>query len=251
MPLINYLSFYFQASTKYQIHSPFVFDFVENVLEDPRQYYFFSTIEKYRRILLSDKSAITNSTDKINSLTRKLAIKKATGCLLFRMVHHYKPKEILSLGVFPGLAALYQSTPSYKTPLIGLESNEAVAQQLNHYFKEVGVPNIALQYGALNELIPKVLATQSLGAYIYIKEVLDRKTLATILAACHAESILIIERPYRNKEVLETWNWLKNKTSVKISLDLYHLGILFFRKEQKEQAHYQLIRSALKPWSVF
>jgi len=251
MSIFKYLSFYFRASTKYQVHSPFVYDFVENVLEDTRRYYFFDTIEKYRQILSVDKTVITAKQEKIGSLARELVIKKRIGQLLFRLVHHYKPKELLLVGVFPGVATLYQSTPSYKTSIKGLESRKEVANKLNYYFKELGVPNIQLLYGKLNELLLIELAKQPKLSYIYFKELPDRSTLEMIISACDTDSMLLIERPYQNEENLSTWQWLYDNTSVTISIDLYQLGILFFRKEQKEKVHYELIRSSLKPWSVF
>ena len=44
----SYLKFFFKAKTKYGIHSPFVYDFIESVLEDNRTFYSYIPIEYFR-----------------------------------------------------------------------------------------------------------------------------------------------------------------------------------------------------------
>jgi len=36
----------------------------------------------------------------------------------------------------------------------------------------------------------------------------------------------------------EAWDIIRKNERVKISIDLFYMGILFFRKEQKEQEHF-------------
>ena len=49
LQIIKYLSFYFSAKTKYGIHSPFVFAFIEEILENESNYYSFLAIEHIRK----------------------------------------------------------------------------------------------------------------------------------------------------------------------------------------------------------
>lgn len=252
MALINYLRFYFQASTKYQVHSPFVFDFVENILEDDRQYYFFKTIEQYRRLLNADKQKLATPIGaQINTLAKEKGVSKRTGQLLFRIINHYKPSKALLVGVFPGIAALYQSTPSYKMVVDGIEPKKQVAKKLKYYFEEIGVPNIEMQYGALDPSISNYTEKNTLLSYIYIKDLPTRHSLENILKRCSPDSCLVIEKPYQNSTRLNNWNWLKDNAKTTLTIDIYDLGLVFFRKEQKEKAHYKLIKSLYKPWSVF
>lgn len=252
MAFINYLRFYFEASTKYQVHSPFVFDFVENILEDDRQYYFFRTIEKYRRLLYADKQKLTDPIGaKINTLAKKKGVGKNTGQLLFRLINHYKPSKALLIGVFPGIAALYQSTPSYKMSLDGIESNNQVASKLKYYFEEIGVPNIFMQFGSLDPTLSTYTENIDYLSYIYIKDLPTRYALEKLMKRCTTHSCLVLEKPYQSTAHLNSWNWLKDHEQTTLTIDIFNLGIVFFRKEQKEKEHYKLIRSLYKPWSLF
>ncbi len=252
MALLNYLQFYFKASTKYQVHSPFVYDFVENVLEDKRQYYFFKTIEQYRKLIFKDSRPVKGKQQRtIGALAGAKGIDKATGQLLFRLVHHYKPSAALLIGTFPGIAALYQSTPSYKMPVAALEADNTIAPSLQHYFKEIGAKNVHLQVGELDFLTTAFVQRPSQLPYIYIKELPSKEVVKRLLSKCTADGCLVVENPYESSPRLSLWNWIKENEVVTLTIDTYSLGLVFFRKEQKEKAHFKLIPSSYKPWSVF
>ena len=55
----DYINYYFKAKTKYSIHSPFVFDFVTNVLEQKKaKNELLNEIEKLRKELSISKTEI-------------------------------------------------------------------------------------------------------------------------------------------------------------------------------------------------
>ena len=53
-----YLHYYAAAQTIYQVHSPFVYNWVQNVLDDYRQYYIFDKAEVQRARMLESKQSI-------------------------------------------------------------------------------------------------------------------------------------------------------------------------------------------------
>lgn len=78
LQIIKYLSFYFSAKTKYAIHSPFVFAFIEEILENESNYYSFLAIEHVRKkieknsleIIVNDLGA---GSKKIKTAKRKIS----------------------------------------------------------------------------------------------------------------------------------------------------------------------------------
>ena len=56
--IINYWKYYWKADTIYNVHSPFVYDFIVNVLDTRKLYYAFNALEHERRMLLANHSAI-------------------------------------------------------------------------------------------------------------------------------------------------------------------------------------------------
>ena len=56
----KYLTYYLTASNGkgHGIHSPFVFDFITNVLNDKKKYECYKAIEQRRKLLLNDPAVI-------------------------------------------------------------------------------------------------------------------------------------------------------------------------------------------------
>ena len=48
--------------------------------------------------------------------------------------------------------------------------------------------------------------------------------------------------------MVSLWQEWKKLDKVTIAIDLYDLGLLFFRKEQRQKVDYTLIDSLKKPW---
>ena len=119
----KYLHYYFTASNGrgHGIHSPFVFDFIKNVLNDKRNFYSYEKVESLRRRLLNDKtvlqvddfgagSTLSSSKERsISSITRNAAKSKKLSQLLFRIVHYYKPRTVLELGTSLGISSAYMA----------------------------------------------------------------------------------------------------------------------------------------------
>ena len=105
----SYLKFFFKAKTKYGIHSPFVYDFIESVIEDNRTFYSYIPIEYFRNQLYSNKQVIKVNdlgagSKKIKENNRTVAQiaknslqNRRTAQLLFRIVDKYQCNNIIEI----------------------------------------------------------------------------------------------------------------------------------------------------------
>ncbi|MFK7811994.1 MAG: hypothetical protein AB8B59_05835 [Maribacter sp.] len=55
----------------------------------------------------------------------------------------------------------------------------------------------------------------------------------------HNDSMMLLENIHRNKDATKTWETLKQNLQVTVSIDMFHCGALFFRKEQ-EKEHFKI-----------
>lgn len=55
----------------------------------------------------------------------------------------------------------------------------------------------------------------------------------------HNDSMLLIKGIYNSKKDARNWKQLKNMNQVRVTIDLYHCGIVFFRKEQAKE-HFRI-----------
>ncbi len=252
-----YLKYYFKAKTKYQVHSPFVFDFIENILEDERDYYFFNTIENYRKNLLSSSTKLKGTGSKAIFIKKRVvrtAVSKRVGQLLFKIANHYKPKRIVELGTSLGISTLYLATPNSKSTTITIEKHPQIGALTQKFFTNLGVKNIEILTGVYEINYQKTLEQVGQPNLVYFNASLSAIELITCfekgVGDIKPDSIFIISKPYFTKERAANWEKIKTYPVVKLTIDLYQLGIIFFRAEQKEVEHFSLISAWKKPWAI-
>jgi len=55
----------------------------------------------------------------------------------------------------------------------------------------------------------------------------------------HNNSMILINNIHQNQENSNVWELLKNNEKVTVSIDMFHCGALFFRKEQTKE-HFKI-----------
>ena len=104
---LKYLKYWLTASNGkgHGVHSPFVFEFIKNVLNDKREFDCFRYIESIRADLKNNNTEISvpdfgagsrmqlNNKRKISAIAKSSLKPKKYSQLIFRIVHYYKPKN--------------------------------------------------------------------------------------------------------------------------------------------------------------
>jgi predicted O-methyltransferase YrrM len=247
----RYLKYYLTASNSkgHGMHSPFVYSFITAVLNDKRQFYAYQTIETIRQLLLHNQQQLViedfgagsrvkkNNTRKIADIALSSLKPKKFGQLLFRIVDHYAPQTILELGTSLGITTAYLATARDASRVITIEGAAAVAGVAKNNFTRLGLHNIELIQGNFDEtLLPTIQQMGSIdlafvdGNHRYEPTV---RYFREILPAMHEYSILIFDDIHWSKEMEQAWEEIKRDNSVTLSIDLFFIGLVFFRKEQK------------------
>jgi len=60
------------------------------------------------------------------------------------------------------------------------------------------------------------------------------------LKKSHSESIFVFDDIHWSEGMEKAWKEICQNPKVRLSLDLFHLGIVFFREEQHEKEHFLL-----------
>lgn len=264
--LRSFVQFYFAAKTKYRTHSPFVFDFINNILEDNRNYYAFNQLETLRKLLEKDTrkikmrdlgagSLVTKGESKTIGSIASGSLSSPLSCkILFKIVNHFKPATILELGTSLGISTLYQHFAALNARIVSLEGSEEIADLAEQNFKRFEVKSIELIRGNFDETLPFALKKLVKLDYLFL-DGNHRKapTLAYFeqsLEFAHENSIFVIDDIYWSKEMTEAWESIKSHPKVTLSIDLFFMGLVFFRKENKVKEHFKLIKSSWKPWEM-
>ncbi len=244
------------ARTAYDIHSPFLFDFTQNVLNNKNDYYAFKGIELIRKELLNSNSEL-NILDygagskkgsppkrKISTIAKNTLITPKFGRLLFHLVNHYQSKRILELGTSLGISTLYLATASSHAQIVSLEGSPEIGQTAVQNFKPLHINNIELLIGEFSETLPQALEILGKIDLAFIDGNHRRNpTIAyfeKILPFCHQNSILVFDDIHWSSEMEDAWNYIKSSEKVKLTIDLFFKGIVFFNPEIREKTDVSL-----------
>ena len=166
---LNYLKYYLTAQTKHDVHSPFVFDFVINVINKKRHVLEFDQIEALRKELLKNKNKII-VTDfgtafegpktyqrKISAITFHSAKSKRYGKLMFRIVNYFKPQNLIELGTSFGFSTMYLSFAKEGTKIVTLEGCPETAKVAADNFQRLKLKNIEQVTGDFNNTLDETI----------------------------------------------------------------------------------------------
>lgn len=256
--LLKYLSYYFAASNGkgHGMHSPFVFDFIINVLNDKTIYPQYETVETLRNKLLSDHAVVevedfgagssVSKTNKrtVSSIAKNAAKPKKLGQLLFRMVKYYQPSTIIELGTSLGITTSYLSLARPDVRLITMEGSREITEAARKNFRNLDIRNIEIVEGNFDNTLSSVVRGLSTVDFAFIdgnhRKVPTEKYFEQLLSKINNDSILVFDDIHWSGEMEAAWEAIKNYEAVRCSIDLFFIGIVFFRKEFKEKQHFAI-----------
>ena len=251
----KYLHYYVNASNGkgHGIHSPFVYDFIKNVLNDKKNYQCYWQIEKLRRELLQDKkvievedfgagsSAVPFRQKKVSDITRSFLKSKKFARLLFRMVNHYKPKTIIELGTSLGVTSAYLGA-NKTSEVFTLEGSKNVAAIAENNFKKLDLQNIKVVLGNFDNTLPQLLSQLQKFDLVFVdgnhRKAPVLNYFQQLLQKSTDHSIFIFDDIYWSVEMEEAWKKIQQHPSVTLTIDLFFIGLVFFKKDFKAKQHF-------------
>ena len=264
-PFKSILNFYWNAKTKYSLHSPFVFDFFNTVMNvninDPK----IQLIEKERKSFINDKSEMTfveygaGSKVKTGDTRRVADVAKSSlsgiwQCrLMYNMIKRYQPKNILEIGTSLGISTAYLAAVSNDSSILTLEGNPSSAEIAKALFNKLGLSNIELIEGEFRGTINKALTKSEIIDCAFIDG--NHKKQATIdyfhmiRQKANSHSFIIVDDIYWSVGMQDAWQEIIEHESVAFSIDLFRFGIVFFDHSMMEKQHFLLIEAKWKLWS--
>lgn len=255
---LKFLNYYFTASNGkgHAVHSPFVFKFITEILNDRQHDLAYEKVESFRKSLLKNKTVLTiddygagSAVDKtkqrtIASIASHAVKSKKYGQLLFRMVRKYRPDTILELGTSLGITTSYLSLANPEAQVVTLEGASAVSRVAKNNFKEMNLQNVELIEGNFNDQLGRVVAALPSIDFAFIdgnhRKEPTIEYFNSLMQKITYSSVVILDDIHWSAGMEEAWNYCKDHKDVTLSIDLFFLGILFFRKEILQKQHFSI-----------
>jgi predicted O-methyltransferase YrrM len=246
----DYINYYFKAKTKYSIHSPFVFEFVTKVLNQKKvKNEKIDSIEKRRKELLyspdvinvldfgAGSNSIQTKQRKIKDIVKNSSKNRKFANLLYRIIDYYKLNNILELGTSAGISSMYMASSGHN--VFTIEGCTETAKLAEENFSKSGLKNIQLKIGNIDNLLPGILKNQQSFDCVFFDgnhtEEATNRYFEQCLRSVKNETVFIFDDINWSDGMKNAWHHIKQHESVRVTIDLFFLGIVFFRKELSKE----------------
>jgi len=254
----KYLHYLLTASNGqgHGIHSPFVYDFIRNVLIDKKHYPAYNIAEQQRRKLLHNHTFIEiqdfgagsrinpNKSRKVADIAKRSVKPAKFGKLLYRLAGYYNYKNILELGTSLGVTTSYIANSAKDTRILTLEGADTIADLAEEYFKSSGFDNIKLIRGNFDHTLSAAIASMPSidlafidGNHRYEPTI---TYISTIWPHLNEFSCLILDDIHWSTEMEKVWEDVKKVPEATLTIDLFFLGLVFFRNDFYQKQHFTI-----------
>ncbi len=245
-----YLLHLLRATRKgHGVHSPFAYFLCEEVFYNVDGFYEFENLKDIRNFLLQDKTSISvmdlgAGSQRLKANSRSISEIAKHGIstfkqseILFRLIHVLNLKKVIELGTSLGLNTLYLRSAA---PLVyTIEGNPELSEFASELASQKGYADIHFIKGNFDEVFKPVLKEIQTFDLLYIdgnhRYESTMRYFRDSLMHSHNDSVIILDDIYWSPEMTKAWKEICQFEEVRLALDLYHFGILFFRKEIKEK----------------
>ena len=246
--LREYINYKLIAKGRHGVHSPFVYDLVDNCLRKKVPQNVFKRFLSYKNQLNQDDSFI-EVTDlgagskklskhrKVNSIAKISGTSSRYGKLIFKLVHHYKPKTILELGTSLGVGTFMLANGNPKSKVVTVEGcpeTSSIAQKMHREYQTKNVDFV------ISDFVSYLRSYKGPNFdFIFIDGDHRGEKLLEQLEALnhhiHEESIILLDDIRWNNDMHSTWEKVVSNKRYHLSIDLFKMGIVMRRSHQEKE----------------
>jgi len=247
----SYIKYKRNAVGKHGVHSPFVFDLMRQVFDKNDCFYAFKPIELIRENLKLDKTKIEvldlgagskkNNDNKrsIRQIITQSAKAPKYGQLLFRLVNYLNCNIIVEIGTSLGMTTLYLANAKRYGKIYTLEGSPEIALKAKQNFKKLNLKNITLIEGDFNNTLPTLLQKLKQIDFVFFDGNHTQEATLNYFAKClekkHNNTVFVFDDIYWSEGMTAAWEKIKKHKEVTTTIDIFEMGIVFFRKELPKQ----------------
>lgn len=241
------------AVDQHSIQPPFAYKFYTDIIRNNNKSSVFKQINKVRKQLLRNTSSVTvndfgagsqhdnGKQRKIGKIAKVGVSSKKASQLLYRIIENYKCDTILELGTSLGINTLYLAKANTKGMVYTLEGSDDLVKEAKNLFKAQLLDNISVVKGNIDVTLPEILSQIDTVDFAYLDA--NHTYKATLryfkLIENHSSenTVIIIDDIYWSPDMTRAWREIRTSDAVRLSFDLFDMGILFFKKGLVKQ-HY-------------
>jgi predicted O-methyltransferase YrrM len=253
--LLAYLRFWLRSGNAHGLHSPFVFGLYTSAVRHTGRYGAYAAVEARRKQLLNSPVSIS-VTDfgagshtgagrqrRVADIARTAAKPPHLAQLLFRLVNYFRPATILELGTSLGLTTAYLAVADSRHHITTFEGCPNVAGIARETFSALNISSVRIVEGNIDDTLAPTLAALPPVDFVFFDGNHRYEPTLRYFELCLArrtdESVFVFDDIHWSEEMERAWEAIKTHPDVTVTVDLFYIGLVFFRKNQPKQ-HFSL-----------
>lgn len=248
---VDYAAHFLSAKTRHGIHSPFVYRLIDEVIYEYSIKDYEQEAEALRAGLLADERMITvvdlgagsmlnkRNEKKIGDIAKNALKPARIAKLLARLAAFSKPNTIVELGTCLGVTSTYLAKACPGARVISVEGCPSTAKIAKENFEKMGLDAIDLRVGNFDVLLPQIIEELPSIDFLFIDGNHRKQATLDYFYACldkvNEESLLIFDDIYWSQGMKEAWEEIKTHPDVMVSIDLFYIGLVFFKKDRRKE----------------
>ncbi|MBI9052235.1 MAG: class I SAM-dependent methyltransferase [Bacteroidales bacterium] len=228
------------------IHSPFMFFLItkvlrKNIINDDLK----AVLNAHKKIKKS-KQKINykeigagskykqQTSQKVSSIVRRSSITPKYGKLIYNLTCYFNPKNILELGSSVGISSMYISQADRKANFISIDGVYEKQQIAEKKSKELN-QSTKFICGDFDEILETTLTKFDQLDLVFFDGNHKKESTINYFNSClnkiHNNTVFIFDDIHWSSEMEGAWDYIKNHKKVKVSVDLFRMGLIFFKQE--------------------
>jgi len=225
------------------IHVPYLFEFIHRVIFNSEGIECPGMVLQEHRDLKRNLTLAGGDGRSISSFVLRSSVSEKYGALLYRISRWFGPEMMVELGTGVGISTLYLSTASPDTPLHTIEGNTERATFAAQLVSRCMLGPVSIHWGEMDEKLDDILPMMPgrFMAYVdgnhsyeptvrYVRHLVDR---------AGDEAVIIMDDIHWSRGMNQAWQEVLSWPEIRISIDLFHMGILLLRKDL-QQSHLKI-----------
>ncbi|MFP4060474.1 MAG: O-methyltransferase [Bacteroidales bacterium] len=233
------------------LHSPFMYQYVIDAVYPGKDNTDVTVINKVKNKLKKDSRKINTVNPGAGSALRKKSLRSIKslaggiglpckyGRLIGRTAAYFNVSRIVELGTGTGLSGLFLSLYNPGAKIITIEANNSLADLAEYNFKQADVHNIQVINDTFDSVFPGILNNIDNNFMVFIdgNHTIDAtiRYAEMVMGKAGDNTVLVIDDIYWSEEMMEAWHTIKTWPDVKVTVDFFRMGMVFFRAGLSKQ----------------
>jgi predicted O-methyltransferase YrrM len=228
------------------IHSPFLFDLITRVFRNKINDDIVLNIERIRKRLISDNMIIMvtdfgsgqkrkkGSLRKVSEIARNSSVPAKYGKFLAKLSGEFGSDCIVELGTSFGIGTMYLASGARDAQVYTVEGCPVISEIADENFKAAGYNNIRKHNETFAEAIGHFKESGIRPGLVFIDGDHSKEKVIGYFNELYSltddRTVLVIDDIYNSAGMGEAWDIIKRDKRVTISVDIFRMGLVFFRK---------------------